>query len=648
MRPTRASVTRFLNGSLAVLVATALGACSGSTHSSGSGGQSILPNAPSGPGAGSSSSTTASFVIQIPSKTSESSQAKAQQKPAYVSPSTQSISISTSGGVPSPLAPSEPNLFVANLTPTSAGCVAAAGATPLTCTLVVPVTATTGAGNPVTFNVELWDAPGASGNPLSSATIVPAIKLNANNTIKVTLNGVVNSLQLTIATPNPPTGVAATIPLTINALDADGNIIIAPGSYTTDNAGDIATVTLTDSDTSGITKLTASSVTGPGTAVSLKYNGKSLGDATITASAPGISPVSAVFSPGNASSTLYSFGALPDAQAPDDGLLNANGTLFGTTLLGGASNAGTVFSITPSGVESILHSFTGGADGSYPLCTLINVGGTLYGTTEQGGANNQGVVFSITPAGVETVLHSFGGGSDGEYPFAGLVFLGGKLYGTTAFGGTYSDGIVYSITTSGTESVLHSFSGPDGQIAYSPLIDVGGTLYGTTEIGGTNNQGIVFSITPAGAETVLYSFAGGSDGANPLAPLTNVSGTLYGTTFQGAASNAGSVFTVTPSGAESVLYSFTGGSDGKNPLSPLINVGGTLYGTTQKGGTGAEGVVYSITLSGAQTVLHSFAGGGSDGTLPGYGSLIDVNGTLYGTTIQGGADNVGAVFSLPL
>ena len=41
----------------------------------------------------------------------------------------------------------------------------------------------------------------------------------------------VSSLQLLIGTPNPPVGTRVTIPLTVNALDADGNIIIPPGTY---------------------------------------------------------------------------------------------------------------------------------------------------------------------------------------------------------------------------------------------------------------------------------------------------------------------------------------------------------------------------------------------------------------------------------
>ena len=42
----------------------------------------------------------------------------------------------------------------------------------------------------------------------------------------------------------------------------------------------------------------------------------------------------------------------------------------------------------------------------------------------------------------------------------------------------------------------------------------------------------------------------------------------------------GTVFKVTPNGVENVLHSFEGGSDGADPSGDLINLSGTLYGTT--------------------------------------------------------------------
>lgn len=101
---------------------------------------------------------------------------------------------------------------------------------------------------------------------------------------------------------------------------------------------------------------------------------------------------------------------------------------------------------------------------------------------------------------------------------------------------------------------------------------------------------------------------------------------------------------------EQVLHSFSGGTDGKNPHASLIDVNGTLYGTTQSGGNSSCnvecGTVFSLNPNtGAEKVLHSF-GSGTDGDTPN-ASLINVKGTLYGTTFYGGNDHVnGTLFAL--
>jgi uncharacterized repeat protein (TIGR03803 family) len=101
-----------------------------------------------------------------------------------------------------------------------------------------------------------------------------------------------------------------------------------------------------------------------------------------------------------------------------------------------------------------------------------------------------------------------------------------------------------------------------------------------------------------------------------------------------------------------VLYSFAGGSDGNGPHAGLVDVGGTLYGTTVWGGAYATtygehgGTIFSVTRGGKEKILHSF-GSGTDGTAP-YASLIDVNGTLYGTTLAGGTSGNGTVFALSI
>jgi uncharacterized repeat protein (TIGR03803 family) len=362
---------------------------------------------------------------------------------------------------------------------------------------------------------------------------------------------------------------------------------------------------------------------------------------------------------------LYNFRGYPDGGHPE-ALANVKGTRYGTTMAGGAHavygpylHGGTVFSITRSGTERVLYSFSNGTNGDVPTAPLADVNGTLYGTTITGGAygcdgGRCGTVFSITTDGIEKVLHSFGGGgsygsgADGAFPFAGLINVKGTLYGTTEEGGTHGLGTVFSITPDGTEKVLYSFSyGSDGRSPQAPLTELNGTLYGTTPSGGNLNGGTVFSITTRGVEKVLHRFGPGADGAYPNAGLTDVNGTLYGTTEGGGShycgrpyGRCGTVFSITPGGREVLLHSFAGGSDGAYPQAALIDVNGTLYGTTAAGGAWGsarvpgQGTIFSISTSGAENVVHSFAKG-SDGAEP-LAPLLDVKGTLYGTTSRGG------------
>lgn len=135
------------------------------------------------------------------------------------------------------------------------------------------------------------------------------------------------------------------------------------------------------------------------------------------------------------------------------GLVPVDGVLYGTTLAGGGGRCtygqfyvgcGTVFKITTSGVETVVHSFAGGSDGNNPEAGLIDVDGTLYGTTDIGGGTGCitaysigcGTVFKVTSDGKERIVHNFTGPpADGKYPYAGLLEVDGTLYGTTSGGG---------------------------------------------------------------------------------------------------------------------------------------------------------------------------------------------------------------------
>lgn len=303
---------------------------------------------------------------------------------------------------------------------------------------------------------------------------------------------------------------------------------------------------------------------------------------------------------GTTERVLYSFRDNSDGINPVRGLImDPSGNLYGTTPLGGSNGSGAVFKFGTSGTESVIYSFTGGTDGEQPQSALTrDAEGNLYGTTVLGGKNNRGTVFRLRPDGALTTLHSFSGGKDGEYPFAGMIRDGqGNLYGTTGGDGATNWGTVFEVTPAGHEIVLYAFrGGADGGQPMGPVIrDTNGNIYGTTYQGGSG-AGVVFRINRFGGETVLYSFAGRTDGANPLGGLVmDAFGDLYGTTENGGTFNFGAIFEVTPKHREIILHSFGEiNKDGKYPETGLAaDTNGNMYGATYLGGTGS-GLVFKL------------------------------------------------------
>jgi uncharacterized repeat protein (TIGR03803 family) len=361
---------------------------------------------------------------------------------------------------------------------------------------------------------------------------------------------------------------------------------------------------------------------------------------------------------------LFSFdrtdGGLPFSAL----LLDAQGNIYGTTLVGGTFDSGVVFKVPPSGGEKIIYNFKW-KDGSGPTGLIHDTAGNLYGACASGGTLGAGSVFKIDKTGKETVLHSFRGSpNDGEAPQAGLVRdTADNLYGTTASGGAYGFGTIFKINPRGGETVLYSFTGgADGAYPYSGLIlDAAGNLYGTTAYGGpygsgTAGFGTVFKLDPSRHETVLYAFLGGADGAYSFGGLIrDSSGKLYGSTNNGGSASGcdtqfecGTVFEVDTSGKETVLHSFGSAGDGKGPQGNLIlDEAHNLYGATFDGGTLQSGTVFKLDPSGNETVLYNFGTNPGDGGLPRAGLVRDAAGNLYGTTEGGGCcGGYGIVFEL--
>ncbi len=164
-------------------------------------------------------------------------------------------------------------------------------------------------------------------------------------------------------------------------------------------------------------------------------------------------------------------------------------------------------------------------------------------------------------------------------------------------------------------------------------------------------MGTVFKINTGGSGySVLYSFMGGQDAAGPNGTLViGTNGTLYGTTYYGGMSNfGGGVFKLNADGSGyAVLRRFSGsGGDGNLPTGLVEGSDGALYGTTVTGGAHDVGTVFKLNKDGSgYLLLRSFTATGSDGGSPN-GLVEGSDGALYGTTSQGGSKYYGTVFKL--
>ncbi|MGC2475579.1 MAG: choice-of-anchor tandem repeat GloVer-containing protein [Candidatus Sulfotelmatobacter sp.] len=374
---------------------------------------------------------------------------------------------------------------------------------------------------------------------------------------------------------------------------------------------------------------------------------------------------------GTSGKIVYSFTGGSDGEYLDTELVrDSAGNLYGTSVQGGTFKSGTVFQVTPDGIHTVLYSFTGGADGGEPYKGVtLDAQGNLYGTAVTGGGGSCeggcGVVFKLTRSGdvwTQTVIHAFTG-ADGSGPGSPVsIDKFGNVYGTTPTGGKYGMGTLYLLRPNGGTwkfYVIHTFTGGvdgGGGSAGRLLIDPKGNIYGVCTTGGLTGFGTVYEVSRANGRiqfTTLYAFQDSPDGALPYSGLVfDKSGNLYGTTYYAGANDVGTVYSLTPNNGgwtEQVLYSFQGGADGSSPISSLVSDGhGSFYGTTSADGSSCGcGTIYKMTPTASglwtESVVYRFPG--SPGLGDAYNGIVtDGAGNFYGTTVNGGTSNDGAIY----
>jgi uncharacterized repeat protein (TIGR03803 family) len=342
---------------------------------------------------------------------------------------------------------------------------------------------------------------------------------------------------------------------------------------------------------------------------------------------------------------------------------------------------------TATPVLAVLHAFAG-SDGAWSRGSLTAVGTTLYGRTAIGGTANSGTIFQIGEDGSGfQSLYSFTAGGDnglGNQPHHnamltdGSLLIGAALYGgntmNTSLGAVLhskppeppapkvGNGTLFTIGTDGTDYavLLELDGGALPALPHSPpmLAGDGVTLYGMTAGGGAHLAGTLYTMQTSGAGlTILHSFKD-EDGDEPhgIVVFDSTGTKLLGMTRKGGTpadstdTAAGVIFSYDLGSATyDVLHTFVADSASNGATNDhgfLTLVDGVAYGTTEDGGKHQKGTLFSIHEDGSHfQLVHSFKGAPSDGKKP-FGSLLFVDGWLYGTTTEGGATDDGTVFRL--
>lgn len=215
----------------------------------------------------------------------------------------------------------------------------------------------------------------------------------------------------------------------------------------------------------------------------------------------------------------------------------------------------------------------------------------------------------------------------------------GKIYGLTNGGGPNqcgngTCGVLYNYDIPGnTFTTLMNFNMTQGYHHQGLIASMANTLYGLDGVG-------IFRFDPStGSYTGLNAGYG-----NMIMQASN--GLIYGVEPQNGANNYGYIYVFdTLLGTSTILHSFNG-LDGKTPLGTLVEApGGLLYGTTLGGGNNNNGVIFSFDpITSTFTKLYDLdQPGNGDGSSP-VAQLLYMNSKLYGTTRDSGAFNGGVLF----
>jgi hypothetical protein len=299
--------------------AIALGALILLAGCGGGGGSAPSPVQPAVQSPPTSAPRTASATLTLDVPRGASS---ARRAPHFVSPNSATlvVSVRTVNGQP-PTAAQVPPALNPQTFPLSTAAGGNCTVSPSGETCTVTIAAPTGQ---VSYQFDLLDA---SNNKLATNTLTFTIAAGSTPQLQAQLDGIVSTV--TVTAPALTAGTSFSGPITVQAFDASGALIVGSAPYANP-------FTLTDNDASGATSLTDNATTGlavtvggPNDVVILNYDGSANDPFTISATVPGKAPQTA----GTVTTTNQpiTFPGTPnDTNSPSDPNYNQPTVVFAT------------------------------------------------------------------------------------------------------------------------------------------------------------------------------------------------------------------------------------------------------------------------------------------------------------------------------
>jgi hypothetical protein len=610
-----------------------------------------------------SPNTSARFTITVPVATALSS----ARKPAYISASTQSVVV-TLVSVNGTAYTGTTATIASNLTPSNPAC----SGTPLTCSVSAPAVVGTDMYTVATYDAaQIATSPdSALGNLLSKANVSVSVPAGQATTVTLTLNGVVDHLDLALGSASTTAGTPSNIAIAVNARDKDDNIIIGSGNFI-DASGNPLTIHLTDSDSSGETSIAPSTITAPSASVQLIYTGTAPPPPTL-----GLT-IGATISGGTIANGTVTAQAFTVLVPPTLTTLNSAAgwtnttitkTLSGTNFITGATTVAvdgtgvsaanvnvtsatsltadfTVTGAAALGPRNVTVSTAGGSSASQIMTIATGHIVTVLTDTNAGGAAGQGAGVS---GDLRFAMNNAGAGDAIGFNCASpcTITLNGPLpvisHDLTIFGDAFGDVIIDG------NSAYRAFFVDSGTVTLANLQiqnvlaqgGAGGVGFGQAGGGGLGTgAGLLVNQASANVSVENVSFVGAR-------AIGGAGGTGLAEPALGGGGGGGGGMRFAGGSGASEVSAVTGGGGGGGGL---LGAGGATLtsagGAAGAGGGGAGGAVSSPT-GGTAGVFGGGGGGGGDlslGSPGGFGGGGGGNGSLALPGHPGGPGGGGGV-----